>query len=67
MQNNPHYEKEDQVWVQLTQDLRLRGTVAADLGHGFYRVSIGSSGLWPVTEAELSPREEKEVVKHEDL
>ena len=67
MENKPHYKNEDQVWVQLTQDLRLRGTVAAELGHGFYRVSIGGSGLWPVTEAELSPREEPDVVKHEDL
>ena len=67
MENKPHYKNEDQVWVQLTQDLRLRGTVAVELGHGFYRVSIGGSGLWPVTEAELSPREEPDVVKHEDL
>ena len=67
MEDKPRYKKEDQVWVQLTQDLRLRGTVAADLGHGYYKVSIGGSGLWPVTEAELSPREEKDVEKHEDL
>jgi hypothetical protein len=65
VEDKPHYKKEDQVWVQLTDDLRLRGTVAADLGHGYYKVSIGGSGLWPVTEAELSPREEEDVVHHD--